>query len=113
MIIKGVGSTQRPSQAIVRSVYLGLHYVIGREKHPRVVEAHVCLILPKGHECCAISAGQAPPYAPLEVPEGTDSSDSWILRTYATMERRHKRHGLRTGLAFFESTPVFSQRDVY
>ena len=45
VIIKGVGAVQRPSASVVRSVYFGLHYVVGRkeEKHPRVVEAHLCL----------------------------------------------------------------------
>ena len=113
VIIKGVGQTQRPAQSVIRSVYLGLHYVIGKEKHPRVVEAHVCLVLPRGHPCCAISAGATPPYAPLEVPEDADESDAWLLRTFATMERRLPRHGLRTGLSFFESTPAFAKRDVY
>ena len=40
VIIKGVGNTQRPSPNVVRSVHLGLHYVVHKiEKHPRVVEA--------------------------------------------------------------------------
>ena len=113
VIIKGVGQTQRPSPSVVRSVYLGLHYVIGKEKHPRVVEAHVCLILPTGHPSDAISYGTPAPFPPVEVPSDADSSDSWILRTFATMERRSKRHGLRTGLSFFESGTQHAKRDTY
>ena len=50
-------------------------------------------MLPRGHPCCAISAGATPPYAPLEVPEDADESDAWLLRTFATMERRRRATG--------------------
>jgi hypothetical protein len=145
VIIKGVGETQRPSPHVVRSVHYGLHYVVGKEKHPRVVEAHVCLILPtshtfcltpdatadevargaeeggeearaagdtsaaakKGHEAAKSGSGssateESPPRPPLEPEAETDAADRWIVQTFACVERRCKRHGLRTGVTLFE-----------
>ena len=48
VIIKGVGTRQRPPSG-VPSVHYGLHYYVGPdEKLPRVIEAHCCLIEPSG-----------------------------------------------------------------
>lgn len=44
LIIKSVGASQRPSE--VPSVLFATHYVVGSERNPRVIEAHLCLIQP-------------------------------------------------------------------
>jgi hypothetical protein len=46
LIIKGVGEKQRPNPQSVRSVHFGIHYVTGEDRSPRVVEAHLALLLP-------------------------------------------------------------------
>jgi hypothetical protein len=118
VIIKGVGETQRPSAHAVRSVYFGLHYVVHcAEKHPRVVEAHVCLVLPPEHPAEVLSReralgagadgadGAPPPLPPLVIPdEGLESTDKWMLQTFATVEKRCRRQGLNTGVNYFEES---------
>ena len=134
VIIKGVGNTQRPSQHVVRSVHFGLHYVVHRaEKHPRVIEAHACLVLPNDHLASVASreAAEPPPapeppaaakpskakppevgsttppapLPPLVIPEsGLEPSDRWMLQTYATLQKRIRRQGLRTGVTYFEES---------
>lgn len=148
---KGVGETQRPSPAVIRSTHFGLHYVVHKaEKHPRVIEAHACLVLPDSHPAAVASrqaaaaspaapaapaapadkppdapkgiaatiyAADAPaaadvsdgaggaPLPPLVIPEsGLDDVDLWLLRTYATLERRCRRTGVRAGVTYFEES---------
>ena len=119
LIIKGVGENQRPSPHVVRSSHLGLHYVVhNKEKHPRVVEAHVCLILPTTHPSALVPPESAlpgtgdkggaamreppPPPPPLEASEGADDIERWVITTYKTVERRSKQHGLQTGTTICE-----------
>ena len=119
LIIKGVGENQRPSPHVVRSSHLGLHYVVhNKEKHPRVVEAHVCLILPTTHPSVLVPPESAlpgtgdkggaavreppPPPPPLEASEGADDIERWVITTYKTVERRSKQHGLQTGTTICE-----------
>ena len=106
VIIKGVGETQRPSPEVVRSVYLGLHYVIGQERHPRIVEAHVCLILPAtmegggsggdGGGGGVAGGGVGPSLPPPQIHPDMSPSDRWVVQTFLTMQRRCRRRGLRT-----------------
>ena len=47
LVIKGIGEVQQLcTEGLCRSVHYGLHYVIGQDRSPRVVEAHLCLIEP-------------------------------------------------------------------
>ena len=130
VIIKGVGEAQRPP-AHVPSVHYGLHYYLGKEKHPRVIEAHACLIRPAATGSATGSAAlpasvctgagddgtppTVPPKAPHEVTgdllggEFTppadydpDHPDSWVLCTFAAISRRCRTQGLRTGTTELE-----------
>jgi hypothetical protein len=117
LIIKGVGEKQRP-QCHVRSVFFGLHYYVGEDKHARVIEAHACLIMPSApkHGGDAVddakTAGDALPGRATvgsetmgRVAEGIavgrkydpDDPDSWVLCTFETLERRCAWQGLRVG----------------
>lgn len=47
LVIKGIGEVQQLcTKGLCRSVHFGVHYVIGQDRSPRVVEGHLCLILP-------------------------------------------------------------------
>ena len=47
LVIKGIGEVQQLcTEGLCRSVHYGLHYVIGQDRSPRMVEAHLCLIEP-------------------------------------------------------------------
>ena len=59
VVIKGVGEAQRPSPTAVRTVHFGVHYVVGQDRSPRVVEAHLCLVLPVHKTGAAPSASKA------------------------------------------------------
>ena len=64
LVIKGVGDHARPPRSHVHTVFFGVHYVIGRDdRQPRVVEAHLCLILPTGY---AAAPAEATPEAEPE-----------------------------------------------
>ena len=123
VIIKGVGNN-RPSPDAIRSVYFALHYVVHRaEKHPRVVEAHVCLILPgeasggarltggckgegegEGGRKGEVKGALPPLVIPEDAANDLPPSDLWMLQTYATIEKRCKREGIRTGVTYFEES---------
>ena len=85
----------------VPSVFLGLHYFLGRDPKPRVVEAHLALLLPDGPGG-AVGAGGAQGGAASTSPVGGGLTydkydpDSWVLSTFAAVERRVLR-GLYTG----------------
>ena len=162
IVIKGVGDTERPPIAAVHSTFFGVHYVIGADRNPRVVEAHLCLILPSrdstaalvdasvatvagastatvagasnGHvatgisgapsvtsgapsvtsgapsvteettDCGSSDGGHAPVRGLSPVPDARDApcEDRWVLQTYATVARRCKRDGLRTGVTLLD-----------
>ena len=99
LIVKGVDSVARHrtepmiSHASVPSVFLGIHYFLGRDPKPRVIEAHLALIQPEGEE----------PFAEYDLTEGDgisydrDDPDGWVLSTFAAARRRSEKHGLLQG----------------
>ncbi len=127
LIIKGVGGTQRPAAPHVRSVHFGVHFVTGEDRSPRVVEAHLALLLPRdwahadaaqawlargraaGAGARAGGADDEPSSASTASVASTADgeepflacltpSERWVLQMYATLERRCQRQGLRTGV---------------
>jgi hypothetical protein len=95
LIVKGVDSVARHrsepmiSDKSVPSVFMGIHYFLGRDPKPRVVEAHLALIQPAGAE-------REIPYD-LCAGYNRDDPDSWVLCTFAAVEQRCSRHGLYHG----------------
>ena len=93
----------------MRSVYYGLHYFVGREKRPRVIEAHACLVVPTAMAAHRTAAGAADGAAAAA--EGgagggaaataggaaLDADDRWVLSTFDALERRVNSDGVRTG----------------
>jgi len=113
LIIKGVGEKQRPNPQSVRSVHFGIHYVTGEDRSPRVVEAHLALLLPTNwahaaaaHAWLARVLQAAGAKLPTTAALAADAalltnltpSERWVLQTYSTLERRCERDGLRTGV---------------
>ena len=100
LVIKGIGeSGSQFSNKIVKSLHYGLHYAIGSDRSsPRVVESHLCLILPKdwSEDTIALAAGSS---------EGSAerNSDAWVLQTFAAVEKRVQKEGLWTGVTLFDS----------
>ena len=100
LVIKGIGeSGSQFSNKIVKSLHYGLHYAIGSDRSsPRVVESHLCLILPKdwSEDTIALATGSS---------EGSAerNSDAWVLQTFAAVEKRVQKEGLWTGVTLFDS----------
>lgn len=103
LIIKGVDSVARHKHEPmvpegIPSFIIGVHYYIGRNPKPRVVEAQLALIRPISH---ANSAGMAPAAGPNDddvPPYDRSDPDSWVLSTFAAARRHSRRHGLFTGV---------------
>jgi hypothetical protein len=104
LIVKGVDSLARhetePMVPVgsVPSVFLGLHYFIGRNPRPRVAEAHVALIRPASSDDPTEMAAPLPRLPRLPDEYSPADADSWVLCTFAALERRCLRHGVYTGL---------------
>ena len=101
LIIKGVDSVRKHQTGgmvpdSVPSVFLGIHYYLGKDPKPRVVEAHVALIRPAAQHV-AVSTGEQPRAALDELPD-LDHPDAWVLATFAAVQRRYERDGLHTGV---------------
>ena len=94
LIIKGVGTSQRPPERAegVESTYFGVHYVIGSDRNPRVVEMHLCLITP-----IRVDSDE-----PAEERRADQWAAEWVVKTFETLRRRCRRDGLRTGVTMFE-----------
>ena len=72
------------------SVFLGLHYFLGRDPKPRVVEAHLALINPASAADQVVCLGDPAEYDQAD-------PDSWVLSTFAAAKRRCRQHGLYYG----------------
>lgn len=95
LIIKGVDSSggrkHTPvTPAHVPCTFLGIHYFLGKDPKPRVVEAHLALIRP--------AAGEPAGLADADHVYDRDRPDAWVLSTYAAVARRYREHGLHTGM---------------
>ena len=56
-------------------------------------------------EAGAAAAVSSEPLPPLVIPEeGLDPVDRWLLQTYATLQKRCRRQGLRAGTSYFEES---------
>ena len=77
LIIKGVGTRERPPDTLVgiESVFFGVHYVIGADRNPRVVEMHLCLVTPPPHEDDAPTTQQQSAQPPGEGGAGATTSN--------------------------------------
>ena len=101
LVIKGLDQKGAAEVTrVVRSVHFGLHFVIGKDRNVRVVEAHLCLILPRAFQGAAPSG----PAAARRCGGDARSSDQWVLQTFDAVERRVKADGLRTGVTLFEGS---------
>lgn len=98
LIVKGADSEAgRSSTALlpVPAAFLGIHYFLGKDTKPRVVEAHVALIEPT---CRAPTASEVAAKAAAEAGEFEAASpDGWVHSTFAACVRRCLWHGLHTG----------------
>ena len=75
----------------VPSVFMGLHYFIGRDPKPRVVEAHLALIKPTSAGVHTVGGHAAYKYDRAD-------PDSWVLSTFAVARGRCQQHGLYSGV---------------
>ena len=102
LVIKGVGHRQRPPTkgANVRSCFYGIHYVVGSERNPRVVELHLCLVLPQRRAPPTTSAAAEAQRAASGT--GGRLGESWAERTFGRMRKVCERDGLFASSTIFE-----------
>ena len=104
VVIKGVGEAQRPPphHPGVPSVFLGIHYVIGEDRNPRVVEAHLCLVRPAaatgvkavgadGGSSSSGGSGGVGEAAAAAEPPTTDAQWAWRGATATATAAAHAR----------------------
>ena len=85
--------------------------VASRDAAPRAAAAAAAPPKPSAAATVDIGDGTQPPppssapLPPLVIPEeGLDDVDYWLLQTFATLQKRVRQQGLRTGVTYFEES---------